>query len=67
MVRLESGQMQSTITEPYEVARSGISRVWDRFQETGNIRHEPKEGRAHVSISTQSKKCFIKMASMQGG
>ncbi|GFV98431.1 transposable element Tcb2 transposase [Trichonephila clavipes] len=35
--RLESGQTQRSVTDAVGVARSIVARLWNRFQETGNL------------------------------
>ncbi|GFV43930.1 hypothetical protein TNCV_1669451 [Trichonephila clavipes] len=34
--RLESEQIQRSVADAVEVARSVVARLWNRFQETGN-------------------------------
>ena len=48
--RLESGQTQRSVADAVGVARSVVARLWNRFQETGNVRrlqgkvgHSPKQ------------------------
>ncbi|GFU82357.1 hypothetical protein TNCV_4316981 [Trichonephila clavipes] len=36
--RLESGQTQRSVADAVGVARSVVARLWNRFQETGNVR-----------------------------
>ncbi|GFW26681.1 hypothetical protein TNCV_2850711 [Trichonephila clavipes] len=36
--RLESGQTQRSFADAVGVARSVVARLWNRFQETGNVR-----------------------------
>ncbi|GFT80901.1 transposable element Tcb2 transposase [Trichonephila clavipes] len=40
--RLESGQSQRSVADAVEVARSVVARLWNRFQETGNVRRRPR-------------------------
>ncbi|GFU42771.1 HTH_Tnp_Tc3_2 domain-containing protein [Trichonephila clavipes] len=39
--RLESGQTQHSVADAVGVARSIVARLWNRFQETGNVRRRP--------------------------
>ncbi|GFX83820.1 hypothetical protein TNCV_350841 [Trichonephila clavipes] len=39
--RLESGQTQRSVADVVGVARSVVARLWNRFQETGNVRRRP--------------------------
>ncbi|GFU76609.1 DDE_3 domain-containing protein [Trichonephila clavipes] len=39
--RLESGQTQRSVADAVGVARSVVARLWNRFQETGNVRRRP--------------------------
>ncbi|GFS96819.1 HTH_Tnp_Tc3_2 domain-containing protein [Trichonephila clavipes] len=39
--RLESGQTQRSVADAVGVARSVVARMWNRFQETGNVRRRP--------------------------
>lgn len=42
--RLKYGQTQRNVADAAEVTKSVISRLWNRFQETGNVRHRPVQG-----------------------
>ncbi|GFW29513.1 HTH_Tnp_Tc3_2 domain-containing protein [Trichonephila clavipes] len=50
--RLESEQTQRSVADAVGVARSVVARLWNRFQETGNVRHRPGAGRPHATTST---------------
>ncbi|GFU13939.1 HTH_Tnp_Tc3_2 domain-containing protein [Trichonephila clavipes] len=50
--RLESGQTQRSVADAVGVARSVVARLWNRFQETGNVRRRPGAGRPHATTST---------------
>ncbi|GFW39397.1 transposable element Tcb2 transposase [Trichonephila clavipes] len=39
--RLESGQTQRGVADAVGVARSVVARLWNRLQETGNVRRRP--------------------------
>lgn len=43
--RLESGQTQRSVADAVGVARSVVARLWNRFQETGNVSRRPGQGR----------------------
>ncbi|GFS63312.1 transposable element Tcb2 transposase [Trichonephila clavipes] len=50
--RLEFGQ---TIEDTVGVARSVVARLWNRFQEQGNVRRQPGAGRPRATISTDDR------------
>ncbi|GFT14466.1 HTH_Tnp_Tc3_2 domain-containing protein [Trichonephila clavipes] len=50
--RLESGQTQRSVADAVGVARSVVARLWNRFQETGNVRRRPGAGRPRATTST---------------
>ncbi|GFW64266.1 hypothetical protein TNCV_2415162 [Trichonephila clavipes] len=53
--RLESGQTQRSVADAVGVARSVVARLWNRFQETGNVRRRPGAGRPRATISTDDR------------
>ncbi|GFU87364.1 transposable element Tcb2 transposase [Trichonephila clavipes] len=53
--RLESGQTQRSVTDAVGVARSVVARLWNRFQETGNVRRRPGAGRPRATTSTDDR------------
>ncbi|GFS86480.1 transposable element Tcb2 transposase [Trichonephila clavipes] len=53
--RLESGQTQRSVTDAVGVARSVVARLWNRFQETGNVRRRPGAGRPRTTTSTNDR------------
>ncbi|GFX91547.1 transposable element Tcb2 transposase [Trichonephila clavipes] len=53
--RLESGQTQRSVADAVGVARSVIARLWNRFQETGNVRRRPGAGRPRATTSTDDR------------
>ncbi|GFX99227.1 transposable element Tcb2 transposase [Trichonephila clavipes] len=53
--RLESGQTQRSVADAVGVARSVVARLWNRFQETGNVRRRPGAGRPHATTSTDDR------------
>ncbi|GFT91419.1 protein CNPPD1 [Trichonephila clavipes] len=52
MGRLESGQTQCSVADAVGVARSVVARLWNRFQETGNVRRRSGAGRPRATTST---------------
>ncbi|GFT03618.1 HTH_Tnp_Tc3_2 domain-containing protein [Trichonephila clavipes] len=53
--RLESGQTQRSVADAVGVARSVVARLWNRFQETGNVRRRPGAGRLRDTTSTDDR------------
>ncbi|GFW75518.1 HTH_Tnp_Tc3_2 domain-containing protein [Trichonephila clavipes] len=53
--RLESGQTQRGVADAFGVARSVVARLWNRLQETGNIRRRPGAGRPRATTSTDDR------------
>ncbi|GFS63947.1 uncharacterized protein TNCV_1129291 [Trichonephila clavipes] len=53
--RLGSGQAQRSVAEALGVARSVVARLWNRFQETGNVRRRPGAGRPRATTSTDDR------------
>ncbi|GFU06021.1 HTH_Tnp_Tc3_2 domain-containing protein [Trichonephila clavipes] len=53
--RLESEQTQRSVADTVGVARSVVARLWNRFQETGNVRCRPGAGRLRAPTSTDDR------------
>ncbi|GFY22326.1 cubilin [Trichonephila clavipes] len=53
--RLESGQTQRSVADAVGVARSVVARLWNRFQETGNVKRRPGAGRPCATTSTDDR------------
>ncbi|GFV25359.1 HTH_Tnp_Tc3_2 domain-containing protein [Trichonephila clavipes] len=53
--RLESAQTQRSVADAVGVARSVVARLWNRFQETGNVRCRPGAGRPRATTSTDDR------------
>ncbi|GFW08478.1 transposable element Tcb2 transposase [Trichonephila clavipes] len=53
--RLESGQTQRSVANAVGVARSVVARLWNRFQETGNVRRRPGASRPRATTSTDDR------------
>ncbi|GFX27002.1 HTH_Tnp_Tc3_2 domain-containing protein [Trichonephila clavipes] len=44
-----------SVTDAAGVARSVVARLWNRFQETGNVRRRPGAGRLRATTSTDDR------------
>ncbi|GFW16267.1 HTH_Tnp_Tc3_2 domain-containing protein [Trichonephila clavipes] len=53
--RLESGQTQRGVADAVGVARSVVARLWNRLQETGNVRRRPGAGWPRATTSTDDR------------
>ncbi|GFX44377.1 transposable element Tcb2 transposase [Trichonephila clavipes] len=53
--KLESGQTQRSVADAVGVTRSVVARLWNRFQETGNVRRQPGAGRPRATTSTDDR------------
>ncbi|GFV76038.1 HTH_Tnp_Tc3_2 domain-containing protein [Trichonephila clavipes] len=53
--RLESGQTQRGVADAVGVARSVVARLWNRLQETGNVRRRPGVGWPRATTSTDDR------------
>ncbi|GFW65463.1 transposable element Tcb1 transposase [Trichonephila clavipes] len=53
--RLESGQTQRSVADAVGVARSVVARLWNRFQETGNVRRRPGAAAKTVALGHRTK------------
>ncbi|GFV01351.1 uncharacterized protein TNCV_2125771 [Trichonephila clavipes] len=53
--RLESGQTQHGVADAVGVARSVVARLWNRLQETGNVRRRPGAGWPRATTSTDDR------------
>ncbi|GFX80956.1 transposable element Tcb2 transposase [Trichonephila clavipes] len=54
--RLESGQTQRSVADAVGVARSVVARLWNRFQETGNVRRRPGTATKTVALGHRAKR-----------
>ncbi|GFU57864.1 cubilin [Trichonephila clavipes] len=61
--RLESGQTQRSVSDAVGVARSVVARLWNRFEETGNVRRRPGAGRPRATTSTDDR--YIQLTARQ--
>ncbi|GFX85141.1 HTH_Tnp_Tc3_2 domain-containing protein [Trichonephila clavipes] len=53
--RLESRKHNVGVADAVGVARSVVARLWNRFQETGNVRRRPGPGRPRTTTSTDDR------------
>ncbi|GFU78066.1 HTH_Tnp_Tc3_2 domain-containing protein [Trichonephila clavipes] len=53
--RLESVQTERSVADAVGVARSVVARLWNRFQETGNVRRRPGAGQPRAPTSTDDQ------------
>ncbi|GFV24617.1 transposable element Tcb1 transposase [Trichonephila clavipes] len=53
--RLESGKTHRSVADAIGVARSVVARLWNRLQETGNVRRRPRVGRPRATTSTDDR------------
>jgi len=53
--RLESGQTQRSVVDAVGVTRSFVGRLWNRFQETGNVRRRPGQGWPLATTATDDR------------
>lgn len=53
--RLETGQTQRSVADAVGVARSVIARLWNRFQETRNVRRRPGQGRPRATTANNDR------------
>ncbi|GFX03150.1 transposable element Tcb2 transposase [Trichonephila clavipes] len=61
--RLESGQTQHGVADAVGVARSVVARLWNRLQETGNVRRRPGAGWPRATTSTDDR--YIQLTARQ--
>ncbi|GFT38666.1 hypothetical protein TNCV_2931321 [Trichonephila clavipes] len=61
--RLESGQTQCSVTDAVGVSKSVVARLWNRFQETGNVRRRPGAGRPRTTTSTDDR--YIQLTAVE--
>ena len=53
--RLQAGVSQSEIVQTENVNKSTISRLWNRFQQTGSTNDRPRNRRPHITTSGQDR------------
>ncbi|GFY16783.1 transposable element Tcb2 transposase [Trichonephila clavipes] len=51
----QTGIRASSVADAVGVARSVVARLWNRFQETGNVRRRPGAGRPRATTSTDDR------------
>ncbi len=52
---LQSGHVQRTVAVHFNVSQSVISRLWNRFQQTGNVAERPRAGRPRSTTRRQDR------------
>ncbi|GFX43339.1 transposable element Tcb2 transposase [Trichonephila clavipes] len=57
--RLESGQTQRSVADAVGVARSVVARLWDRFQEKGNVRRRPGADESRFSLECDTRRVLV--------
>ncbi|GFV75627.1 transposable element Tcb2 transposase [Trichonephila clavipes] len=63
--RLESGQSQRSVADAVGVSRSVVAMLWNRFQETGNVKRRPGAGRPRATTSTDDR--YIQLTARRSG
>ncbi|GFV11403.1 HTH_Tnp_Tc3_2 domain-containing protein [Trichonephila clavipes] len=53
--RLEGGQTQAEVAKAIEVSQSVISRIWNRFLETGSAGRRPGQGRRRPTTPNEDR------------
>ncbi|GFV73586.1 transposable element Tcb2 transposase [Trichonephila clavipes] len=53
--RLEGGQTQAEVAQAIGVSQSVISRIWNRFLETGSAGRRPKQGRKRATTPNEDR------------
>ena len=57
--RLQAGQRQADVTHALNVLQSTISRLWNRFRQSGSTADAPRSGRPRVTTPAQDR--FIRL------
>ena len=52
---LQAGQVQRAVAGHFNVSQSVISRLWNRFQHTGNVEERPRSGRPRKTTVRQDR------------
>ncbi|GFX29068.1 transposable element Tcb2 transposase [Trichonephila clavipes] len=52
---LEGGQTQAEVAQDIEVSQSVISRIWNRFLETGSAGRRPGQGRRRATTCNEDR------------
>ncbi|GFV81005.1 hypothetical protein TNCV_2269891 [Trichonephila clavipes] len=52
---LEGGQTQAEVVKPIGVSQSVISRIWNRFLETGGAGRRPGQGRRWATTTNEDR------------
>ncbi|GFT50919.1 hypothetical protein TNCV_1195201 [Trichonephila clavipes] len=54
-IQADPGQTQRSVADAVGVARSIVARLWNRFQETGNVRRRPGAGWPRATTATDDR------------
>jgi hypothetical protein len=54
---LQAGQVQRAVAGHFNVSQSVISRLWNRFQHTGNVAERPRSGRPVMQLPIHMVSC----------
>ncbi|GFT41772.1 integrase catalytic domain-containing protein [Trichonephila clavipes] len=57
--RLEGGQTQAEVAQAIGVSQSVISRIWNRFLETGSAGRKPGQGRRRATTLNEDRKLVL--------
>ena len=55
---LQAGQVERAVAGHFNVSQSVISRLWNRFQHTGNVAERPRSGRPRKTTVRQDRYIF---------
>ncbi|GFV08790.1 HTH_Tnp_Tc3_2 domain-containing protein [Trichonephila clavipes] len=61
--RLEGGQTQAEVAQSIGVTQSVISRIWNRFLETGSASRRPGQGRRRAT--TPNENCYLVLTALR--
>ena len=53
--RIQAGESQYAVARDYNVHRSMISRLWQRYQQNGTTDDHPRSGRPRVTTAAQDR------------
>ncbi|GFS63237.1 transposable element Tcb2 transposase [Trichonephila clavipes] len=63
---LETSRSQTEVSQILNVDQSGISRLWQRFQRTGDVTRQPVSGRPRVTTPRQDRYLVISARRQSG-
>lgn len=53
--QLEAGRTQRSVADVFQVSKSAISRLWNRFQETGTVKQRQGQGRPLATTAREDR------------